>query len=964
MNDKSTRESFPECILGALDQSSAALMIIDDKLVINYINQTAIALIGQHLVSIQNKWPGASASKDVIVGTSLDGIYQELISIDHPVAGPNQSPWTTEFTFEDLTFAVNVSPIKNDQGQYLGSAVEISELTQERAKELKLLDFSGKVAAINKAQATIEFDLDGMILDANDHFLDAMGYQLAEVQGKHHSIFVEPGFERSVEYQDFWAKLNRGEYESKEYKRIGKGGKEVWIQASYNPILDLNGKPVKVVKFATDVTSQKLNNADSAGQIAAISKSQAMISFNMDDTIIDANDNFLGAMGYQLSEVQGKHHSIFVEPGFERSVEYQDFWAKLNRGEYETKEYKRIGKGGKEVWIQASYNPILDLNGKPVKVVKFATDVTQQKLSNADHAGQVAAISKSQAMISFNMDGTIIDANENFLGAMGYQLSEVQGKHHGIFVEPGFERSHEYREFWAKLNRGEHESKEYKRLGKGGKEVWIQASYNPILDLNGKPFKVVKFATDVTQQKLSNADFSGQISAINKAQAVIEFNMDGTIIEANDNFLSAVGYRAEEVKGRHHSIFVDQATKNSQEYQQFWQKLNRGEFDANEYKRISKTGQTVWIQASYNPIFDLNGQPYKVVKYATDVTGRKLAIETIKTALIAMSEGDLDQYIDDKLEGEFAIVGDSLNELIGILNQMVGNIRSSSTSVYESAREIAQGNDELSQRTESQAASLEETASAMEELTSTVQQNSENSNEASKLSKVVMSKASNGGGVIKNAITAMSDINKSSRKIADIIGVIDEIAFQTNLLALNAAVEAARAGEQGRGFAVVAAEVRNLAQRSAGAAKEIKGLISDSVEAVGQGTKLVDETGKTFEELVTAIVEVGTMIDDINDAGKEQSSGIREVSSAVGKMDEMTQQNAALVEESAAASKSMEELAQSLIEQVSFFNAQDSADKPETRGARKRNRSIARPQSRPASRRAVAKAKDSQWDEF
>jgi methyl-accepting chemotaxis protein len=972
--NETTDNTLLTCLQGALDQSSTALIMIDDYLVINYVNQAALALLAKHKTQLQHQWPNLNADKQSVVGTSLDGIYQALIKPEHSLADPGKFPWTSEFSIEGLTFAVKVTGIRNEQGQHIASSLELMDVTQERAKELTLLDYSSKIAAINKVQAVIEFSLDGTILNANDNFLNAMGYRLDEVQGQHHSIFVEPGFEHSNEYQEFWAKLNRGEFESQEYKRIGKNGKEIWIQASYNPVLDGEGKPLKVIKFATDVTAQKLANANFAGQINAISKSQAVIEFNMDGTIITANDNFLGAIGYELAEVQGQHHSMFVEPGVEHSREYKEFWAKLNRGEFESQEYKRIGKNGKEIWIQASYNPIMDLNGKPFKVVKFAADVTAQKLANADYAGQIDAISKSQAVISFNMDGTIIDANDNFLGAIGYDLAEIQGKHHSMFVEPGFERSHEYKEFWATLNRGEYESKEYKRIGKNGKEIWIQASYNPIMDINGKPFKVVKFAADVTQQKLANANFAGQINAISKSQAVIEFNMDGTILDANENFLGAMGHSLGEVKGLHHSIFVDTETKNSTEYKQFWEKLNRGEYDANEYLRLGKNGKKVWIQASYNPILDLNGKPYKVVKYATDITGRKHAIAQIKDVLTSMSEGNLSGYIEDKLEGEFSLIGDSVNELIDILNKMVGDIRATSTNVYESAREIAQGNDELSHRTESQASSLEETAAAMEELTSTVQQNSDNSTEATKLSKTVINKASSGGSVVRNAVTAMTDINRSSKKIADIIGVIDEIAFQTNLLALNAAVEAARAGEQGRGFAVVAAEVRNLAQRSAGAAKEIKGLINDSVEAVGQGTQLVSDTGKTFDELVNAVSDVGKMIDDIDSAGTEQASGIREVSAAVSQMDEMTQQNAALVEESAAASKSMEDLAQSLLEQISFFNDEEAQVQavPERGRGRARNSNVAPARNAPArtgSRtpkrpvRAPRKT-DSQWDEF
>ncbi len=360
-------------------------------------------------------------------------------------------------------------------------------------------EFSAKLDALGRAQAIIEFNLDGIILFANANFLSVMGYALEDIVGKHHSLFADPAYAASQDYKDFWAKLARGEFEAREYKRFGKGGKEVWIQASYNPMFDKQGKAYKVVKFATDITQQKLMNADYTGQIGAIGKSQAVIEFNLDGTIITANGNFLNAMGYTLEEVQGRHHSMFAEPAFAASQEYKDFWAKLNRGEFETKEYKRLAKGGREVWIQASYNPISDMNGKPFKVVKYASDVTAQKMANADVKGQLEAINKAQAVIEFNLDGTIITANENFLKIMGYALHEVKGKPHSMFAEPAFAASQEYRDFWAKLGRGEFESRVYKRIAKGGREVFIQASYNPILDMNGKPFKVVNFAADMTE---------------------------------------------------------------------------------------------------------------------------------------------------------------------------------------------------------------------------------------------------------------------------------------------------------------------------------------------------------------------------------------------------------------------------------------------------------------------------------
>lgn len=291
-------------------------------------------------------------------------------------------------------------------------------------------------AAISKSQAVIEFSLDGTILTANENFLKAMGYTLGEIQGKYHSMFVEPTARAGAEYREFWAGLKRGEFQSAQYKRIGKGDREIWLQASYNVILGTNGGPVSVIMFATDITAQKRQSMEDAGKIAAMGRAQAVIEFDMKGTILTANQNFLDALGYTLAEIQGRHHSMFVEPSARDSAEYRDFWKRLNSGEFQVAEYKRIGKGGKEVWIIANYSPILDEHGKPFKVVKFATDVTRQKLSTADSEGQIAAIRKSQAVIEFSTDGTVIDANQNFLDALGYTLAEIKGNTTACLSKP------------------------------------------------------------------------------------------------------------------------------------------------------------------------------------------------------------------------------------------------------------------------------------------------------------------------------------------------------------------------------------------------------------------------------------------------------------------------------------------------------------------------------------------------
>ena len=424
-------------------------------------------------------------------------------------------------------------------------------------KKLLVQNALAQAAAIGRSQAVIEFKLDGTIVTANQNFLDAVGYTLDEIRGKHHRMFVDASERDSTAYREFWARLNRGEFQAAQYKRFGKGGREIWIQASYNPILGADGRPTGVIKFATDITAENIRSMEDAGKIAAISRAQAVIEFNMDGTIIAANENFLRAMGYTLGEIQGKHHSMFVVPEDRGSATYREFWARLNRGEFQAAEYKRLGKGDKEIWILATYNPILDEAGKPFKVVKFATDVTEQKLRAADSDGQIAAIRKSQAVIEFNMDGTIRTANQNFLDAMGYTLGEVQGKHHSMFVEPAERNAPAYREFWEKLNRGQYQAAEYRRIAKGGRDIWIQASYNPILDLNGKPFKVVKYATDVTVQAVLRKKAENARDLIEQVAAGSE-EMSASIREISET-MSKSKVNAAEATGR-----IDAADQQSQ----------------------------------------------------------------------------------------------------------------------------------------------------------------------------------------------------------------------------------------------------------------------------------------------------------------------------------------------------------------------------------------------------------------
>ena len=566
--------------------------------------------------------------------------------------------------------------------------------------------------------------------------------------------------------------------------------------------------------------------------------------------------------------------------------------------------------------------------GENLQTAARAQQAQQAEIAarNSEVKGITDAISRAQAVIEFNIDGTVITANDNFLQCLGYSLEEIKGRHHRMFCDSSYANSIDYQAFWAKLNRGEFDAEVYPRKHKNGQEVWIQASYNPILNADGKVYKVVKYATDVTAQKLAAIESEGILKAIDRGQAMVEFNMDGTVRNANAIFLSAVGYQLNEIKGQHHRMFYPPASANSGACVAFWQKLNRGESDADLYQWLGKGGKECWLQATFTPILDISGKPRKVVTFATDITAQKQAsadmerlVAEAETILGRVAASDLSQEMTGTYHGELEKVKASINLVVRNLVQTITTVREVVESVSCGSEEINRGNSDLSQRTSEQASSLEETAASMQEMTETVKQNADNAKQANQLAIKARETANKGGAVTTQAVEAMEGINKSSKKIADIITVIDEIAFQTNLLALNAAVEAARAGEHGRGFAVVAAEVRNLAQRSALAAKEIKGLINESIQRVADGSELVNQSGKTLEEIVASVKRVTDIIAEISAASQEQASGVDQVNKAIMVVDQTTQQNAALVEEITSASFSMKSQADELLRRMALF---------------------------------------------
>ncbi len=599
------------------------------------------------------------------------------------------------------------------------------------------------------------------------------------------------------------------------------------------------------------------------GVIEAIHKSQAVIEFGLDGRIIAANDIFLRLMGYTAAEIQGQHHSIFVDPSYRSSGEYQLFWEKLRRGEFDANQYRRIAKDGKEIWIQASYNPVRDKQGRLCKVVKLATDITEQKnaqlaleAAEKSRAADAAKMAEANARIRAALDNVttnvMIADNDRQIIYMNRSVSEML-----ITAEADVKKALPH--FDARKLIGAsidvfHRNPAHQRDLLAN----LRSTYNAQINVGGRTFSLI-----------ANPVFGPDGARL------------GSVVEWKD--------RTEEVKVENEVGDIVIAASN-------------GDFT----RRITLDGKQGFFRQlgeGINQLVNTSEQGLKDVAYVLE----------------ALSRGDLTRSITADYQGTFGQLKDYSNNTVQSLTQMLLQIREATETINTAANEIAAGNADLSSRTEQQASNLEETASSMEELTSTVKQNSDNARQANQLAVTASGVAQKGGAVVQNVVETMAAINDSARKIADIISVIDGIAFQTNILALNAAVEAARAGEQGRGFAVVAAEVRNLAQRSASAAKEIKSLITDSVEKVDDGNKLVSEAGTTMQEIVRSIKHVTDLMSEIAAASEEQSSGIEQINTAVTQMDEMTQQNAALVEEASAAAESLREQADTLSQSVGVF---------------------------------------------
>lgn len=630
-------------------------------------------------------------------------------------------------------------------------------------------------------------------------------------------------------------------------------GQTIDMRKTASPLHDASGKVVGAVEYLADIS----DSSKAFAELEAIGASQAVIEFETDGTIRKANEKFLDLLGYSLDEIQGEHHRMFLDESKAASREYKKFWKDLGQGIAQQGEFKRLGKNGKEVWIQATYTPIKDVSGKPFKVVKYATDVTEEKLARAYDAGQIAAIGATQAVIEFEMDGTIRGANHNFCATLGYAPQEIEGRHHKMFVDDGYASSAEYRQFWEELNRGNTQQGEFKRLGKGGKEVWIQASYTPIKDLDGKPFRVVKYATDVTQQKRDLARaLNSRTDGVPTPLMTVDRDFNVTYL--NPAGAKMVGVRPEQVVGmKCYDLFKTPHCRTSE------CQCRR----AMEEDRAC-SGETVVdperlalpVLCTGAPVKDEKGNVVGALEYVIDISVQKQVQSGVERGAGALSK-----------------VVESVSEGTSRMQDKTTMVAEQTGAVVSAAEQLSSTMSTLASGAEQSERNISTVATATEEMAATVEEVAKNSQRALGVTEEAVKS-------VEVAANRVGELGKAARDISEVTETIMEIADQTKLLALNATIEAARAGEAGKGFAVVASEVKELAQQTNGATRDIRAKIDAIQEATSATISQIQEITKVIQNVNEYVSAIATSTEEQTITTKDIARNIAEVTEAVADM--------------------------------------------------------------------------------
>lgn len=637
----------------------------------------------------------------------------------------------------------------------------------------------------------------------------------------------------------------------------------------------------------------------------------SVITIDADKIITFYNKAAEKMFGYRREEVLGQNVKMIVP------MEHQGSHDKYVEDNIKTKVNKVVGKGrdlemvrkdGSKFWGNLTLSKV-EVAGQ-TQYTAFIKDITEERKNKENAAHIQEAVNTGFAAIEFLPDGTIITANENFVNSLGYSdVEEIVNKHHRIFCEDAYAQSAAYKKFWADLAAGHIHSGEFKRITFDGREIWINASYTPVRDQQGNVVKIIKIATEITDMVAARTQGEGVQAAVDTGWAYIEFETDGTIISANDNFLSAMGYNSvSDIAGQHHRIFCDPAYAETNEYTKFWQDLGSGLAKNGEYLRVRNDGKEVWLQAAYTPIKDAEGNITRVIKIAADISEVKFPVLAVSRIIEDMAQGDLTKKFDIVAEGYVQQMGEALNTAMENLNALLSNIGKNADLVADSSSNVQEKSESIRNNTN-------EVASAIAQMSKGAQDQALKTDESSKLVEQVLGSANdmedkadsihqtanqgqqsceNGLKIIKNLVENMEGISVSANVTSDSINiltqraeeigrtlnVISDIASQTNLLALNAAIEAARAGEAGRGFAVVAEEIRKLAEDSRRSAVDIEKIISDVQKDTQAASKAIETMENSVKDGSTATKEASTIFEEISEASSNTLNFAKEIQEA------------------------------------------------------------------------------------
>jgi methyl-accepting chemotaxis protein len=725
--------------------------------------------------------------------------------------------------------------------------------------------------------AVLECDLDGFIVNCSEGFAHLLGYSKQDLLAKNQSHLFDAQFAESNEYKDFWRAVKAGESGQRELKLVKKSGRDAFVIADYNALAGPSGKIERIVALMTDVSEIK---SELKVRTDIMNLTSIVSEADLRGDIVSINKKFCEVSQYSSEELIGRPHNTTRHPDMPKEV-FRELWGTIGRGQIFRGVVKNRKKDGTPYYVDAVIAPILGENGKPRKYLGVRYDITEMETERQNMRGIFGAIDSAYAYIEFDTQGNILHVNKIFQEVTGYSAEALKGQHHRIFCDSTLAASPDYARHWADLNAGKNQSGVFRRITQSGKELWLQAVYAPVRDETGRVVKIIKIATDVTQERLVAADNAGKIAALNRAQAVIEFNLDGTILSANENFLKTLGYDLSEIQGKHHRMFCDADYVNSSGYRSFWEKLNRGEIDSGDYQRIGKGGKLIWIKASYNPVFDINGKPYKVVKLATDITAFKTMMHSIEETAKALSS--------------------SSSDLTATATQM------SNTATQTSKESLT-----AAAAAEEVAAGVQTVAANIEEMVASIKEISRSTSESSEMARQTLQRANDTNKTI-------TKLGESSQEIGDVIKVISSIAQQTNLLALNATIEAARAGDAGRGFAVVANEVKELAKQTAKATHEITNKIGaiqkdtqDAVTAIGGISSAVEKLNGISGVIAAAVEEQTATSNEVSRVVVDARKGVESIAGTVRVVSQASTDGMAVSNQTLASSRELSSLAEKL----------------------------------------------------